>query len=127
MQQMFLFQSAEEGFNLSLVSWFQFVTSVCWMLVNLWHPSLSTDELMVTILFGNFVQNYWGLKIFMNYAFEFWVEAYALSPRYEDLVGFYLALIVPIWLWELLSRVQLCSVSRNPVISNLFFAHLLLG
>lgn len=86
--------------------------------MNLWYLGLSIGELMVTILFGNFVQNDWGLKIFMNYASEFWVEAYALSPHSEDLVGFYLALTVSSWLWELFCRVQLRSVSHHPAIIN---------
>lgn len=107
-----------EGFNLSLVNWFQFLTSACWMLVNLRRLGLSIDELVVTILFGNFVQNDWGLKIFMNYASEFWVEAYTLSPCCEDLVGFYLALTVSSWLRELLSRVQLRNVSCHLAIIN---------
>lgn len=79
------------------------------MHVNLWLRGFSFYEFVVSILFGHFVQHDWGVSIYLNYAFKLWVEAYTLSPGYEESVGLYLSLTTSSRLCEVYSSIQAFS------------------
>jgi len=71
------------------VSWFRFVILMCWMYVNRWLRGFSFCESVITALFGNFVLHDWGLHIYMNYAFELWVEAFTVFETSASTLGFH--------------------------------------